>query len=85
MGDLKDDYKAMNDDRKERHAAAYKVNLEILNASGIPFEIQASGCLFREKGKPKVDFFPHTGRWVCLGKVRKGGAERFLEWYRKFP
>jgi len=59
---------------------------EILRESGIPFTIVNKGIcvIFREEGKPKVDFFLSTGRWrVVAGETElyEGGAEGFLEWY----
>jgi hypothetical protein len=44
-------------------------------------------CLFREPGKPRVDFYPSTGRWRTVGrepeKVHRGGARAFIAWYAK--
>jgi len=42
-------------------------NLAILRASGRRFVERLDACLFREPGKPRVDFYPATGRWRVVG------------------
>lgn len=43
--------------------------------------------MFRESGKPKVDFYPSSGKWKVAGigggTMMEGGAETFLTWYAK--
>ena len=72
--------------KKERRKILYNDNLDFLieNMSG-RFQIKETVLLFRENGKPKVDFYPHTGRWQIPNKneLRSGGAEDFLKWYNK--
>lgn len=71
--------------RQKKHAAWKEGNLEILRLSGIPFVERPEACLFREDGKPLVDFYPSTGRWRVIGGVGsfRGGARAFLGWYAK--
>ncbi len=87
MGDAIETLKAMDEinreERRERHAQWYRENMEILRASGLRFEERATAMLFREPGKPRVDFYPHTGRWRAHGWTFKGGAKAFLAWYAK--
>lgn len=85
MGDTGDDYKMMNDLRKDRHAKMFDYNMRVLNdlQGQIDFDFKDTVCLFRERGKPKVDFYPHTGRWKVMNKVYSGGVQSFLNWYRK--
>lgn len=69
-----------------KHADLKKINTEILNNSGIKYKVASEEAyLFREDGKPKVDFYPSTGRWrVAGGKINhRGGAKAFLKWYEK--
>ena len=72
--------------KKERRKILYNDNLDFLieNMAG-RFQIKETVLLFRENGKPKVDFYPHTGRWRVPDKneLRSGGAEDFLNWYDK--
>lgn len=73
---------------KSRHQFWYEENLAILRASDIPFKLTPDGtcCLFRQEGKPKVDFYPHTGRWRVPAKhtgTFRGQAKAFLAWYAK--
>jgi len=85
MGDMGDDFRAMNQARKEHHAAWKESNTKIIESSGIPYLARPESLLFREEGKPKVDFYPSTGRWRVAGVKRtfSGGAKSFLGWYRK--
>ena len=87
MGDVGDWARAMTSDRQQRHAEWHTKNLAELRAAGMPFVERATSCLFREPGKPKVDFYPHTGRWRVVGgqsrKTFRGGASAFVSWYRK--
>lgn len=78
--------------RQDRHAKWREENLATLRKSLVPFAMRETACLFREKGKPWVDFYPHTGRWRAVGpnlaeklkgKVFRGGAQAFLAWYAK--
>jgi hypothetical protein len=76
--------------QQARHWENYQRNLDVLAASGIPFVLRETSCLFRQDGKPKVDFFPHTGRWRTVGmkspqssRPMSGGAEAFLIWYAR--
>lgn len=88
----------MNEQRQltsERHTAWKAENLAALQASGVPFERRPESCLFRQPGKPKVDFYPSTGRWREVGAPRaeklihaegvtfRGGAVAFLKWYAR--
>lgn len=83
MGD--DWYSGLRALRQEKHAGWKEKNLAALRASGIPFSERPEACLFREPGRPRVDFYPSTGRWRVVGGGRtfRGGAVAFLAWYRK--
>lgn len=84
MGDVGDDYRAMTKDKKDRHSAWCEHNIEILSVRMAGRYIQhETVCLFREQGKPKVDFYPHTGRWKSGTKMYRGGANAFCAWYDK--
>lgn len=77
--------RALQAAKKERHAEWKRLNMAALTASGLPFRETNCGesILFREPGKPKVDFFPSTGRWRVAGvkKTFRGGAKAFVRWY----
>lgn len=77
----------------------HPINVKILEDSGIPFNLNdiESVAMFREDGKPMVDFYPSTGRWRIVGQggtpgimmptrdmtqFRKG-ARSFLNWYKQ--
>lgn len=83
--DLASDYRAMKEERKERHAEWNKINTETINKSGIPYRLAGGQTmLFREPGKPRVDFYPSTGRWRVNGqRAVSGGARKFLDWYKQ--
>ena len=80
--ELSDMYRDMHDEKKRRHAFAFKVNTAKLTAKYKGrFTAHDTVILFREKNLPKVDFYPHTGRWKCDNHVSGGGADAFIEWY----
>ena len=85
MSDLGDGFKDMKRDRQDRHARMHSENREVINACGIPFTDLGEALLFRERGKPKVDFYPSTGRWRVPSdrQTHRGGARAFLQWYAK--
>lgn len=84
-------YDVLRDERRERHAAWHVTNMQVLqNAASrgdVTFTVRETAVLFREPGKPKVDFYPGTGRWRIPGRPAKetfrGGALAFLVWYVK--
>ena len=45
-------------------------------------ETKETVFLLRESGRPKVDFYPHTGRWKVGNKMHRGGAMAFHKWYQ---
>jgi hypothetical protein len=87
MGDMREVFNAMRGARQARHLEWKRTNMGVLEAAGIEFRSTNNGetLLFRERGKPKVDFYPSTGRWRVAGVSRafSGGAEAFLRWYAK--
>ncbi len=72
--------------RRLRHAGWKIKNMKALTASRIPFKETNGGesILFRDPGKPKVDFYPSTGRWrdVSNNKTHSGGGAKFIAWYQ---
>jgi len=81
--DLAKDFKLMNELRKKRHNDWYHKNLQIIQASDLEYEATSDTCLiFRMKGYPKADFYPHTGRWRSNNKTYNGGATAFIKWLR---
>lgn len=99
MGDMAEYFKDMNEEKKKRHQGWKEENTRILAEAGLPYLIKGDEViLFREPGKPKVDFYPSTGRWKSITrrqpsemfvagsdiiKYFSGGAEVFLKWYKK--
>lgn len=86
MGEMGDAFRAMREEKRERHANAARDNLAVIEASGVTFRAAGEETLvFRERGKPRADFYPSTGRWrdVDDGRTYRGGAAAFLGWYEK--
>lgn len=86
MSEQMDYFRAINQHRQEEHAEQKRENTRLIFASGLSFRSTNNGeCLvFREKGKPKVDFYPSSGRWRDVGSSKRnysGGAQKFLDWY----
>lgn len=84
---------AMRELRQARHAEWFEKNMAALRAAGLlardRVELRSTAILFREFGRPRVDFYPHTGRWRIVGapggsqRPMRGGAEAFIRWYAK--
>lgn len=82
MGDVGEDYKALNEMKKGRHQKWFDDNMKLIIGSAIPHEFKGTVCLFRQSSL-SVDFYPHTGRWKYRNKMFRGGAKAFLKWYEK--
>ena len=88
MGDMKEEFEALKELRTERREKRFEENMRILSESKeagfISYEERNDGTvlLFRDKRKPKVDFYPGTGRWKFNNQVMRGGARKFISWYR---
>jgi len=86
MGDVGDMGRAIREHTREKHAEWHRRNRGRLEKSGIPFTDRGETLLFREEGKPMVDFYPSTGRWRVPNenlKTFSGGAGKFLKWYER--
>lgn len=77
-------WKEVREEWQKRHASWKERNLRILEGSGLAFEVKNEGevVLFRQRRKPRVDFYPSTGRWKHNNFFFNGGATAFLRWYR---
>ena len=81
-------FRAIKRDRQERHLNDHKKNMHILNQLLLGrYQVKNQGecCIFREIGKPNVDFDPSTGRWRVYGQKRtlRGGGYSFVQWYNR--
>ena len=83
MGDMGEIFNAMRAETKERHQRWYEINRAyfVQHFTGRFIE-KGTTYLLRESGKPKVDFYPHTGRWKAGNKMHRGGAIAFHKWYQ---
>jgi hypothetical protein len=72
--------------RQLKHKDWKEANTKIIEKSGLIFKWAGNETmLFREENKPKVDFYPSTGRWRVPNKKKtyRGGAKSFIKWYSK--
>jgi hypothetical protein len=85
MGDMKEHFNALKEYNGMKKDKRLELNRHIIeNATGIKYSVSANNTLlFREAGKPKVDFYLSTGRWKVNNRAMKGGALAFLKWYNK--
>jgi uncharacterized membrane protein len=86
MTDDTTDSSILTDLRKDRHREWKDENTDVIRSSHITHRSTNNGetLVFRELGKPKVDFYPSTGRWRVVsgqGRTMGGHAMKFLEWY----
>lgn len=63
-------------------------NLTALRASGLVFTETNSGdiLVFRERGKPTVEFYTRRSRWKVRGRsiTQFGSTGQFIAWLAKF-
>jgi hypothetical protein len=85
MGSEGDIWRENRKNFKAKHAANKVLNTQEIVTSGLPHEIKNAGehIIITAEGKPRVDFWPSSGRWQCQGRIYNGGARSFLNWYRK--
>ena len=81
--------------RKKHKEYFYPINVRIIEQSGLRYGLSNDGSviMFREKGKPMVDFYPSSGRWRIVGTAtiqkmqpapkESRGAKAFLNWYER--
>ncbi len=88
--DVREVWRLHRVERQQRHAFNKASNLKLIQASSFIFNSTSDRetLLFREPGKPRVDFYPSTGRWKVMHSNlkpiwMKGGASAFLAWYEK--
>jgi hypothetical protein len=94
MTDPRDDPAAAADARRnlrqEEKQQRKRDALAAIELSGFAYRLtnNSENVLFREPGKPHVDFYPSTGKWRRIhdgshGYINSGGVEVFLEWYAR--
>jgi hypothetical protein len=90
-------YDMLKELSKEKKAKRIERNLSKLDdfkkeleTRGIQFEEKPHCLMFREPGKPKVDYYQHKGNWRINDKKYEGnfkmvygGPDKFLNWYDK--
>ena len=86
MSDYGDIYQEMKEEKQKKHAEWWEKNVGLLKESGLNYRVASrESIIFRDEDKPKVDFYPSTGRWRDVGTNRtyRGGAKAFIIWYKK--
>lgn len=82
MSGVSEGLQEMRELKRQRHNKWQRDNMQIIAASGLQYTVREHSLLFREEGKPKVDFYPSTGRWQSSGQTHSGGAKKFIAWYK---
>jgi len=86
MGDMAEEFRELTAAKKERHSEWHKLNMAIMDKSGIEYEIKNAGEVLIIKvtsSKPQVQFWPSTGRWMARNITHSGGAKSFINWYNR--
>jgi hypothetical protein len=87
MGDMGDVFRMMRENKKENHARFKESNIKNIIDSKIPCTIKDEVVLFREQGKPHIDYYPSSNRWKVIKKpnhkMMYGNAIKFIVWYEK--
>lgn len=86
MGDMREVFDLLREDRRERRDARREKNDGAIRESGLPWKSRNDGAswILRSPEYPRVDFFPGTGRWIDIeaGKIHWGGAVTCLGWIK---
>lgn len=79
MGDMGDIFRAMRDDKKERHAKNYDENHALARALHLSFETKNGGehLVFDFCGEV-ADFWPSSGKWFQRRQKKYGHGLRAL-------
>ena len=85
MNEVSEMWRDWKDYKQRRHRSRMFNNTNILEKSGLEYEVKNEGedFIFRKRGRPKVNFYPSTGRWYSLDlqQTFSGGARKFIKWY----
>jgi hypothetical protein len=83
MGDMKEVFDAMDEDRKQKRLVEAEESLSTLKEEGVPHRI-CNALNWHVLVDEKVDFWPSTGKWRVRGSGRTGrGVRALLGWWRK--
>lgn len=71
--------------RKQKNLDEVDDFKKALVKKGIGFKDNGQIIMFRNSGKPKVDFYPTKGTWTVPAKKAyyRGGWKSFIKWYEK--
>ena len=83
MGDMGEVFRDMRSIKKEHKVKQLEKNKHFIDQNGLEYHLVNYGTtmLFREPGKPKVDYYPSTNKWKCGIKFYHGNVVDFVEWY----
>ena len=83
MGDMAEDFRFMNEQKKKRKSHNLTKNLEYLNEISADYEVFNYGYQLNFKTSfGTVAFYPSTNRWVFEDKVTYGTAQSFVNWIK---
>jgi len=83
MGDMGELYYEWNKNKSNHKVNNLQKNKYILLNSGFKFKnIDDHTYLFRDRNKPKADFYLNTNKWKSRNKLYYGNAENFINWYK---
>ncbi len=79
-----EDWKSYRAERAQERRQQGLVEVRHILASGVKYTDRPTAMLFRDLPKRSADFYPTTCRWKdnLTGKYHKGGALRFLAWWK---
>jgi len=85
MGDMREDFIALNTKLKSDKARRRNEAVDVLDEHDFEYMAvnQGTTFLFREPGKPKVDLYPTTNKWKSGNRLYHGTIKNFIRWYMK--
>ncbi|MCK5614024.1 hypothetical protein KAR91_69820 [Candidatus Pacearchaeota archaeon] len=82
MSDISEMYQERKEAKQKLHLYWNRQNTIILDKSGIDYKKASQECYLFRQGQHKADFYPSTGRWKCKGRIYRGGAQKFIDFWR---
>lgn len=87
MSDMGDDFRAMNQQQKEKRADNRQSSTQVLAKAGVVFEAKNMGAhLIVQDSGETIDFWPGTGLWIVRNNGLRGrGVKSMLDWLFEEP
>lgn len=80
MGDMAEEMNALKQYHKEQREAKAAVNIDKLQAMGIPAREQSKNVFRIDTEHGAVMYYPPSNKWQHRGRVHRGDVQSFKGW-----